>query len=498
MTDSIKKVAIVGRDADAWITAFYLHQTLSGIEPAVDIVLIELPAELGPQDFFAVMPTHKLLHKVLGANENVLLSESKGHYFFAQRFSNWCGGAAPYMHAYDRFGMDVNGVDFYQYWLKARENGLQVAFEDFNLSAVAAKQQKYVLGESSADSLSAACGYHLSAIDYVRAIAKGAMSKGLKRIQACVARVNVDKDRIKSVVLVDGQEIAADLFIDVSGSEACLIKAIENNNIDRWSHWLPVDHIMVASAPALSSLPSYSQISAFKDGWFGIYPLSDRTAINFAYSSGGTTPEKMAELASVYTGMPIVNVTDTPFSAAARKKTWIGNCIALGSTAVSLEPLDAVHLHPLHIGLSLLRELFPNDKNYMPEADLYNKKFFDFMENIRDFQIAHYHLNKRYDDPLWGYVRNMDIPDSLKNKIELFAARGVVSMNDNETFLSENWMALLVGQKLDTKTYDPRVDLLSEQKLIENFQQLLMKIKNKIEYMPNIHSYVEANLAIKK
>jgi tryptophan 7-halogenase len=495
MSNAIKKVAIVGRDADAWITALYLQQVLAGVEPALEIVLIELPAELTKQDFFSVMPAHKLLHKVLGANERQLLKEAIGHYCFAQRFSNWCGGAAPYMHAYDRFGLDFNGVDFHQYWLKARANGLQVSLEDFNLGAVAAKQQKYVVFEESAKVFShASCGYHLSAIEYVRAIAKGAMAKGLKRIQACVSRVNTDGERITSVELADGQEVFADLFIDVSGSEAVLIKKVEANNIEKWSHWLPVYHIMVASAPALSSPPSFSQISAFKEGWLGIYPLLDRTAINFAYSSKGIAPEKLAELASVYAGMPIVDITDTPFSAGARKKSWIGNCIALGATAVSLEPLDAVHLHPLHVGLSLISELFPSDKNNMPEANIFNDKVFSFLENIRDFQIAHYHLNKRYGEPFWDGVRTMDIPESLKHKIELFAARGVVPMNDNETFMQENWISLFVGQKLDSKTYDPLVELLPEQDLIENFQKLLTYIKNEIEHMPSMQAYVEMNL----
>lgn len=495
MNNGVRRVAIVGRDADAWISALYLQRALTGIEPAIEVVLIELPAELTGQDFFSVMPSHKLLHRVLGADERILLKESKGHYFFAQRFSNWCGGAKPYMHAYDRFGLDFKEVDFHQYWLKAKSSGLKVALEDFNLGAVAAKQQKYVIFENSAKVFShASCGYHLSAREYVTAIAKGALASGVKRIQAQVSHVKRDAENIQSVVLVGGQEVTADLFIDASGTEAILIKAIEENNIEKWSHWLPVDHIMVASGTAINPSPAYSQISAFKDGWFGIYPLLDKTAISFSYSSKGVSPEKLAELSSVYAGMSIFDVTDTPFSAGARKKTWIGNCIALGGAAVSLEPLDATQLHPLHIGLSLIRELFPNNKNYMPEACIYNNKFFSFMENIRDFQIAHYYLNRRFGEPLWDYTRSMDIPESLRNKIELFSARGVVPMNENETFLQENWISLFIGQKLEVREYDPLVDLLTEPELIENFQNLLSYIKNEIEHMPSMQACVEMNL----
>lgn len=496
LNNPIKKIAIVGRDADAWITALVLKKAFASSEQDVEIVLVELTPDLTQADFFSVLPSHKILHKVLGANERLLLKQAKGHYCFAQRFSNWSGAAASFMHAYDKFGIDFDGIDFYQYWLRAASSGMNVSLEDFNLGAVAAKQAKYVVFDESAKTFSqAACGFHLSAMDYVRSIAQAAMAVGLKRVPGKVGRVNVVAGSIDSIVLANGDEIKADFFIDVTGSEALLIKALEeHDNIQKWSKWLPANRVIVASAPSLEPLAAFSQISAFREGWVGIYPLLNRTAVNIVYSSDHIQADSVVEKASIFTGLAISDVTDTSFAAGARDKHWIGNCLALGSSAVSLEPLDATQLHPLHIGLSLLRTLFPNDSKNMPEAEIYNQKMCGFVENIRDFQIAHYHLNKRYGDPYWDALRNMDIPNSLKEKIELFESRGIVALKEDETFLQENWTALFVGHKVETRSYDPLVNQLPDQELIIKFQQILNYIKNEVEQMPSLQAQVEMTL----
>lgn len=495
MNNPIKKIAIVGRDADGWITALVLKQAFYSPEQNIDIEFIELAPDLTPQDCFSVLPNHRVFHKIIGANERYLLKEAKGHYCFAQRFSNWSGSAAPFMHAYDRFGFDFDDIDFYQYWLKAADSGMKVSLEDFNLGAVAAKQGKYVVFEESAVTFSqATCGLHLSAVDYTKSIAKAAMALGLKRTAGELAKVNADGERINSIILTNGTEVKADFFIDASGTDSVLIKHLEQNNIRSWSKWLPANRIMVASAPVLEPLPAFSQISAFRDGWIGIYPLLNRTAINVVYSSENANAERVLEKAVVVTGLPLSEVTDSAFSAGAREKHWIGNCLAVGSSAVSLEPLDATQLHVLHIGLSLLRTLFPTNREYMPEADIYNKKIQGFVENIRDFQIAHYHLNKRYGEPYWDALRDQDVPSSLKEKIALFETRGVVALNEDETFMQENWTALFVGHRLETKNYDPQVNKFSDEELIERFQKVLGYIKSEVERMPSMQAQVEMTL----
>jgi tryptophan halogenase len=427
--------------------------------------------------------------------ENLLLRAAKGCYCFGQRFSNWSGGAVPFVHAYDRFGVDFDGVDFYQFWVKAVASGMKVPLEEFNLGAVAAKQAKYVVFDESSQTFSQAShGYHLSALNYIKAIAQAALAVGVKHSAGQLADVKVQNGCISAICLADGAEITADFYIDASGAEALLIKHLEQNNIQSWSKWLPANRIIVASALSLEPLPGFSQISAFKEGWVGLYPLLDRTAINIVYSSKHINSNAALEKVTALTGLKITDATEMSFSPWAREKHWIGNCLAVGSSAVSLEPLDATQLHLLHVGLSLLRSLLPSDTADMPEADIYNQKMRGFAENLRDYQAAHYHLNKRYGEPFWDAVRNVDIPAALNEKIKLFEARGIIPLYEDETFLQEDWIALFVGHNVQTKHFDPMVNKFADEELMVKFQQILGHIKNEVENMPSLQAQVEITL----
>ncbi|RYZ82206.1 MAG: hypothetical protein EOO68_34765, partial [Moraxellaceae bacterium] len=383
---------------------------------SVDVELVELPSRLHQQDFFSVLPTHRILHRMLGAQENALLRASAGLCCYGQRFSHWAGNSTAFIHAYDRFGVDFEGVNFYQYWLKAKSDGLKVSLDEFNLGAVAARQGRHIVFDEIANTFShASSGYHFNAKAYISAVARAAVIEGLKHRASLVEHVSIKDGQIQSLRLADGTEITADLYIDASGTEAALIRTLEFNNfesnfesknfessnLESWEEYLPTNRLIVASAPVLEPLPGFSQISAFAEGWIGLYPLLNRTGVNIAYSTKYTNSVAALERAVALTGLNITDPTESHFTACTRKKHWIGNCVALGSSATSLEPLDATQLHVLHLGLSLLRSLFPADKNTMPEANIYNEKMRVNVENVRDFQIAHFHLNKRYGDPFW-------------------------------------------------------------------------------------------------
>lgn len=485
---------MVGRDADAWLTVLMLQLSFASSENAVEIQLVELNSDLRPQDFYNVLPSHKTLHTILGANENALMRSSSGLYCVAQRFSNWSGAASPFVHAYDTQGIDLANVDFLQYWSKARSKGLNVPLEEFSLGAAAAKQGRFILLDESTRAFSKAShGYTLSAMSYLRAAGAAALKAGLKHRIGEIKSVDVSNGRIQSVTLQDDSHIEADLFIDATGSDALLISQLETNNFESWSQWLPCDRIMVASAPRLDPVPAFCQISAFSEGWYGLFPLLDRTAITAAYSSEYASSQEVLQKIAALSGMKIGDAVESVFTAGARKKHWIGNCIALGASAVSLEPLDAIQLHVLHLGLSQLRAFFPVDAENMMEADAFNEKMNLNVVNVRDFQIAHYKLNKRFDEPFWDKVRSTEAPATLEQKIKLFERRGVVAMGEDETFQEENWASMFVGHGLIPKTYDPLVEKTPEPEQIEQFQRILKYISAEVEKMPSLQAHVEMN-----
>lgn len=493
MENQIKKIIVVGRDADAWISALMLQLSFAKSETPVDVHLIELPSRLHIHDIFSVLPSHKVLHKVLGINEGSVFKTS-GQYSLGQRFVNW-NKNTDYFHSYDSYGVNFGRVDFFQYWIKAQKKGLNVPLEAFSLGAEAAKQGRFVVfGESASAFSKATHGYHLSAIPYLKMIAKTAIAAGVHHQAKEISNVEIVDGKIKSLKLDDGQSLEADFYVDASGEEARLISQIEDkSNFENWQKWLPCDRQIMVSAPPLSPAPAFSQIVALEEGWMSFSPLLNRSALTAVYSSAHSTFEKTAKAMQANARAALGGFVERPFISGARKKSWIGNCLSLGTSAVSLEALDATQLHILHIGLSLLRSLFPTNKLSMPEAHIFNDKMASFVGNVRDFTIAHYKLNQRNGEEFWGERRVAEVPETLQRKIQLFAKRGVVSLQEDETFQEENWTSIFVGHGLIPETYDPLVDKMPHQEHVEQFQRLLQYIGSEIENMPTIEAHIEMN-----
>lgn len=495
MGNPIRKIVIVGRDAAAWIAALALEKSFGRQGAGIEVELVELPSRLRPEDAYVTLPTQQALHRLLGLDEMRLLRACAGLYVLAQRFSNWSGAAPPFLHAYDTHGISLRHVGFFQYWLKARAGGLKVPLEEFSLGAVAAKQGRFIVFSETTEAFSnASYGYHLSAIPYLRAIGKSALAAGLKHTVGEVDTVHRRNGRIDSVRLVDGSVIEGELFVDASGPEGCLMRHVEKDNFESWREWLPCDRLMTASGPVLNPVPAFSQISAFREGWLGMYPLMDRTAMIAAYDSRHMSDDNVLLTMSAVSGLRLEgDGVATATATGRRREPWIGNCVAIGDTAVIPDALDALDLHPLHTGISYLVSLFPVDRDDMPEARIYNAKMASHAAGIRDFQISHYKLNRRFDEPFWDAVRDMHVPDTLAKKLRLFEARGIVRIEEDETFQEENWTSILAGHNLIPKAWDPLVDGSPEQEQIANFQRMLKFIASEVEAMPSLQAHLELN-----
>ncbi|MDV3256779.1 MAG: tryptophan 7-halogenase, partial [Sphingomonas sp.] len=95
----------------------------------------------------------------------------------------------------------------------------------------------------------------------------------------------------------------------------------------------------------------------------------------------------------------------------------------------------------------------------------YNRKVrFDY-ERIRDFIIFHYHANQRDDSPFWIRCREMEIPEALKAKIEIFRASGKIYRDQDELFVEIGWFQTMTGQNIVPDTYHSMADVISRDEL---------------------------------
>jgi tryptophan halogenase len=257
--------------------------------------------------------------------------------------------------------------------------------------------------------------------------------------------------------------------------------------------------MMVASAKPVRPYPAFSQTSAFRQGWIGLFPLQNRTAVAACYDSRETSDKEVLEALPILANMPVAGeAVVSDLAQGIRKRTWIGNCIAVGEAAFSLEPLDAVQLHIAHNCISQLMSLFPVEAGDFREAELYDEIIRRVAVNLRDFQLAHYKLNRRFDDPLWDRCRDLAAPPTLQRKLDVFAARGRVPLYDDETFQEHDWESLFIGHELIPQSYDPRVDVIPEQALIARVQDRLQSVRALAEAMPPVEQFIAGMAAVRE
>ena len=488
---AIERVVVVGRDAPAWMAALAVERAMA--RTGVRVEVVELPSLLTPVDVYAAIPSLQGLHSILGLDEGAVLTAARGSPMVGQRFSAW-GNGDPFILGYD--AQEAPGAfPFTQTWSKARLEGMPVPFQEFSFGAMAARLGRIPSESDDPATPGATYGYHLDASAYSQLLRALARRRGIMIHSGELSGVEIANGRVASVALTDGSSFAADLFIDASGPQAALISRVDPDGFESWRAWLPCDRLISASGPALGPLPAFSQINAFEAGWVGMFPLQDRTGILAAFSSEAAGADEIAAKLATLTGLAIAgDATVSEFHAGARSRPWIGNVVAIGEAAFVLDPLDGLHLHLVHTGISQLIAYWPVGTEMMIETEEYSKAVRLHANNLRDFQAAHYRLNERAGEALWDMARNAQAPEGLQRKLDLFAARAECPLYDEELFEAHSWTAMFLGHGLTPTGYDPRVDAIPEQEHIRQIQGRLKQIAALVPSLPTVDSFLSATL----
>jgi len=153
------------------------------------------------------------------------------------------------------------------------------------------------------------------------------------------------------------------------------------------------------------------------------------------------------------------------FTPGKRKEVFKKNCVAIGLSSGFLEPLESTSIHLIQTAILRLLSLFPSDRFSQVDIDEYNRQTEAEYEFVRDFIIAHYKITNRTDSEFWKYCKNMEIPQSLNDRIELFKSSGRFFQTNNELFKEESWVQVLLGQGLKINP-DPMTNLIPDEDLV--------------------------------
>ena len=178
------------------------------------------------------------------------------------------------------------------------------------------------------------------------------------------------------------------------------------------------------------------------------------------------------------------------FAPGRRLKGWEKNVIALGLSSGFLEPLESTSIHLIQTGIQKILGLFPARGFHQPDIDEFNRQTRFEYEDVRDFIIAHYKVTRRTGDPFWDHVREMDVPDSLQERFELFRSSGrFFKHGAAELFAEESWVQVLLGQGFEARP-DPVAQFVSDDELVSFLDHIAEVIEDVANGMPDHGDFV--------
>lgn len=282
-------------------------------------------------------------------------------------------------------------------------------------------------------------GYHFDAAKFGHCLRDHCVAQlGVRHLQAEVERVEGAADgSVAALVTRDGQRLAADLFVDCSGSAGVII----NGHLGiPWVSRAPVlfnDRALAVQVPhptPAAPIASVTRSTARANGWIWDIGLPTRRGMGYVYASdfiddaaaeadfrrflSQEFPEKQCEA---------LQIRQLRFAPGHRAQLWAANCVAVGMAGGFIEPLEASALALIEQSAGLIRDLLPARAGREPMAMAakgYNRQMLAHWDQIVEFLKLHYVLSARDDSDYWRAHRQpQSVPDSLRENLALWRHR---------------------------------------------------------------------------
>lgn len=503
MQKEIREFVIVGGGAAGYIAAATLSKLLLKTPlGGYKVTLIE-SSDIGIIGVGeATIPSVQDLLSFLNIDEADFVRETNATYKLAIRFDDWAHLNHTYYHPFGELGPMIENVQLHQHWLSSRVNDKSLPpLQSLSICSMAAEKCKFMKPDKSNQSVLnwLSYAYHFDAglvADYLKGYST---SKGLNHIVGTINGVKKDDEGyIKTLVLKDGREISGDFFFDCSGFIGLLIEKELGSPFEDWTKWLPVNRAIAMPCESVSPLTPYTLSKARRAGWTWRIPLQNRIGNGYVYSSDFETEESAHELlSSAIDGKPLADPRYINFKAGRRREQWVKNCLSVGLASGFIEPLESTAIHLVIGSMFRFFDHFPRNRNLETVRQAYNARGIREIEEIRDFIIMHYCTSKRDDTEFWRYVTNMEIPDSLKAKLDIYDNQAKVISDYYDLFRPMSWISVLVGMDVIPKNTNPLIDVIPPEFSKKVINDVASAIQNGVNNMTGHKEFIE-NLTNRK
>jgi len=491
-------IVIAGGGTAGWMTAAALARFL---EAGFRIRLIE-SEEIGTVGVGeATIPQIRLYNEALGLDEDAFVRATQATFKLGVELDGWLRPGHRYMHAFGAIGRDIGLIPFQHYWLRARELGRARTLDAYSLNEIAARAGRmHRGGPITARSIPPMpYAFHFDAGLFAAYLRRFAELRDVERIEGYIVDVerNGEKGDVAALKLASGDRIEGDLFVDCSGFRGRLIEQALEAGYEDWTHWLPCDRALAVASARQPDPTPYTRAIARPAGWQWRIPLQHRTGNGLVYCGAALSDdEAVALLLANLDGPAEGDPRPIRFVTGRRRRAWSHNVVAIGLASGFLEPIESTSIHLVQSAISRLLKLLPGRAISDAQRAEYNRQTDFEIERVRDFLILHYWANRR-DEPFWRQCRAMSLPDTLRAKIELYMASGVIVREHEELFTEAGWLQVLAGQGIEAGAHHPLADQTAESDLAEFMETIEQLYRREAAAMPRHADFIARNCAAK-
>jgi len=429
----LQHILIVGGGSAGWLTAAVIaaeHAAHPGAR--VRVTLLESPdvAPIGVGE--GTWPSMRDTLARIGVSETEFVRECDVSFKQGSRFNSWVDGSEDdhYFHPF----VVPHGYGETNLAARWRQQHANVPFADLVSVQPALCLSGKAPKQASTPEFAAVSnyGYHLDAGKF-----------GLFLRRHCTERLGVDwvvdhvdavqpaaDGDIAALLTRRGGPIAADLFIDCTGSQSLLLGQHYGVEFLSQQHILFNDSALALQLPyptEHSPIASQTISTAQANGWIWDIGLPTRRGVGYVYSSAHSDDEQAERVLQAYVrrtspGQEVPTPRKLTFQPGYRARFWHRNCVAIGQSAGFIEPLEASALAMVELSAATLADALPANRAAMDiAARRFNDAFSYRWERVIDFLKLHYVLSRRDDTRYWRDNRRAGtIPPRLKELLTLW------------------------------------------------------------------------------
>jgi tryptophan halogenase len=267
-------------------------------------------------------------------------------------------------------------------------------------------------------------GYQFDAIKYANLLKKECLKcPNLSLVDARITDIVVENENISKIILSNGNEIKADLFIDCTGFKALLSNAINSEWDNSYKERLFTDTALVIQLPYLDKSKqrgNTTTCTALKNGWVWNIPLKNRIGMGYVYSSKYTTKtEAIKEFEVHLEGYQDLKFSQLDFNVGIRPESWKNNVVAIGLSSFFLEPIESTTIASTQHQINMLNYLLVDPiLSLKDKIKHYNSLTKKITNHIASYIELHYILSKRRDSQFWKDVTNIKLTNVQKKILD--------------------------------------------------------------------------------